>query len=247
VIEEGQVYDQDGLRSIHNHEFMEDPAFQAAYARGVQAAGLDYGWHWRVYTGLWVAQCASKLPGDFVECGVAKGFLSSAIMHLLDWNNTEKTFYLLDTFSGIDQRYVTETELAEGIMDKNRHLIEIGLYPTSPEAVIQNFSEWRKARVIVGPVSETLDQIHSKQIAYLHLDMNCAPPEIAAITQLWDRLVDGAFVLLDDYAYHGYRQQKLAMDAFAASRVVSVLSMPTGQGLILKPPRPKRRYIWPFR
>jgi hypothetical protein len=43
--------------------------------------------------------------------------------------------------------------------------------------------------------------------------------------------------LLDDYAYHGYRQQKLGMDRFAASRGVQVLSLPTGQGLLIKPPR----------
>src|SRR5690606_24026361 len=37
------LYDQDGLRSCHNHEFMDDPHFQASYRRGVQAAGVrDY-------------------------------------------------------------------------------------------------------------------------------------------------------------------------------------------------------------
>ena len=50
---EGHVYDQDGLRSIHNHEFMDDPAFRKAYERGVRAAGDDYRWHWRVHIGLW--------------------------------------------------------------------------------------------------------------------------------------------------------------------------------------------------
>src|SRR5262249_27397981 len=135
-------YDQDGLRTLHNHEFMNDPAFQAAYARGIQATGMDYGWHWRAYIGLWVAQCASKLPGDFVECGVAKGFLSSAIMQLLDWDKTGRHFFLLDTFSGFDERYLTDEEVAEGAMEKNKHMISIGLYPTSAEAVTQNFSEW---------------------------------------------------------------------------------------------------------
>jgi hypothetical protein len=235
-IEEGHIYDQDGLRSQHNHEFMNDAGFQTAYARGIQATGMDYCWHWRAYIGLWTARCALKLPGDFVECGVAKGFLSSAIMKFLDWDKTGRQFYLLDTFSGIDERYVTAEELAEGALAKNKHLIEIGLYPTSADAVIANFSEWKNSKVIVGPVPETLDQIRSTCLAYLHLDMNCAPPEIAAITFLWDRLTDGAFVLLDDYAYDGYRRQKSAMDAFAATKDIAVLSLPTGQGLIIKPP-----------
>jgi hypothetical protein len=42
--ERKQVYDQDGLRSVHDHSFMSDPSFRIAYNRGVQAAG-EYGWH----------------------------------------------------------------------------------------------------------------------------------------------------------------------------------------------------------
>ena len=49
------TYAQDGLVSVHNHEFMNDPAYVAAYARGVKAAGMNYGWYWRVHIGLWAA------------------------------------------------------------------------------------------------------------------------------------------------------------------------------------------------
>lgn len=76
-------YKQDGLYTLHNCEFMLDPGFVAAYERGIKAAhGKDFCWHWRVYVGLWVAQNAVKREGDFVECGVGNGFLSSAIMKL---------------------------------------------------------------------------------------------------------------------------------------------------------------------
>jgi hypothetical protein len=65
--------------------------------------------------------------------------------------------------------------------------------------------------------------------------MNCSTPEIAAIEFLWERLVPGAFVLLDDYAYHGYLSQKIAMDRFAQEKEIKILSLPTGQGLLVKP------------
>ncbi|MPT25000.1 MAG: class I SAM-dependent methyltransferase, partial [Starkeya sp.] len=112
-----------------------------------------------------------------------------------------------------------------------------GFYVTSADAALANFSEWKNHRIIVGAVPETLSQIEARQIAFLSIDMNCMPPEVAALEYLWPRLVDGAFVLLDDYAYVGYRQQKLGMDACARKLGVSVLSLPTGQGLIIKPPR----------
>lgn len=230
------VYDQDGLRSFHNHEFIEDPVFQSAYARGVEAAGTDYNWHWRVHTGLWAATAALKVPGDFVEFGVNRGFLSSAVMRLLDWNMTNRTFYLLDTFTGIDERYVTQDDIAVGVLERNQHDIESGFYTFDLDAVRANFAEWPRAKIIPGPVPETLTQIDSGEFAFAHIDMNCAAPEIAAIEFLWPRLSQGGIVLLDDYAYIGFRSQKLAMDDFARRAGVTILSLPTGQGLIIKPP-----------
>lgn len=228
------IYDQDGLRSLHNHEFMQDPQFQAAYARGIQAAGADYGWHWRVHTGLWAARMAAGLPGDFAEFGVNRGFMSSAIMHLLDWNRTGRRFYLLDTFGGIDERYINDDDRAIGVIERNQHDIDIGFYTFDVESVRANFAEWPAARVIQGAVPDTLDQIDSHCFAFAHIDMNCAPPEVAAAEFLWPRLVRGGLILLDDYAFVGYRSQKLAMDAFARSKQTQVLSLPTGQGLIIK-------------
>jgi hypothetical protein len=43
-------------------------------------------------------------------------------------------------------------------------------------------------------------------------------------------------VLLDDYANRGRDEQRVAMDEVAAELGVQVCALPTGQGLIMKPP-----------
>jgi len=214
---------------------MSDESYITAYARGVEAVGSDYKWFWRVHIGLWAARTAAKHSGDFVECGVNYGFLSSAIMKDLDWNNTGKVFYLLDTFSGIDDRYLSEQEKIGGVADKNRKLIEDGTYTSNIESVRENFSEWPNAKVIQGSIPDTLAHIDSTQISYLHIDLNCTVPEVAAIEFLWDRLVSGAVILLDDYAYYGYQPQKEGMDQWAEKMNIAIASLPTGQGLLIKP------------
>jgi hypothetical protein len=234
ILVEPSSYIQDGLASIHNSEFMKDGAFAAAYARGVQAAGKDYGWHWRVHIGLWAASVAKNLDGDFVECGVNAGFMSSSIMHYLNWNSLNKSFYLLDTFSGLDERYVSDVEIAEGVIEKNSKLIDMGFYVTNVDNVIKNFSEWNGVQIIKGSIPETLKHVSSNKVAFLHVDLNCAPPEVAAVDYFWEKMVPGAIVLLDDYAYWGYRQQKTAMDALMRKLGSSVVSLPTGQGLIIR-------------
>jgi hypothetical protein len=232
------AYASDGLISVHSHSFMQEAKFLDAYARGVKAlGGVDtYQFYWRVHVGLWVASIASQLDGDFVECGVNKGFMSSAIMENLDWNSLNRDFYLLDTFAGLDERFVSDEELSSGAMRTNEWNLLSGYYIKGSDSVRENFAEWQRVHVIEGTIPDTLTEVESQRLAYLHIDLNCAPPEIAAIEYFWDKLTPGAPVLLDDYAYFGFTPQKLAMDEFARTHGVSICSLPTGQGLLIKPP-----------
>jgi hypothetical protein len=156
-------------------------------------------------------------------------------MEYLNWDSLNKTFYLMDTFSGIDERYVSADELAKGILERNKERIKKGVYTTSLEIVRKNFSQWENIQIIVGSIPETLNAVETDNIAYLHIDMNCTPPEVAAFNYFWERLVPGAFVLLDDYAGKGRNLQKVAMDVAAAAKDLKIVSFPTGQGLLIKP------------
>lgn len=231
------VYANDALLTFNSHAFLNDPAFRRAYQRGARALGAAdwYQWQWRVHVGLWAAASASRLDGDFVECGVGYGFLSSAVMEYLDWDRLDKTFYLLDTFAGIDPRFISENERRAGALEKSQLNLRNGMYVTGADRVRANFSQWRNHRIIVGAVPETLDQVDARAVAFLHIDMNCAPPEVAALRFFWPRLSPGAFVLLDDYANRGRDEQRLAMDALAGELDVPICALPTGQGLLIKP------------
>jgi len=230
-----KAYVEDALMTTQNHEFVDEPAFAQAYARGMQATGCDYHMRWRLHVALWAAFSAAKLPGDFVELGVNKGFVSSAIMNYLDWNSLNKKFYLLDTFQGLDERYVSDKEKAAGYLERNKNSLANGYYISGVDQVRKNFSEWQNAIVVQGAVPDSLQAVESKAIAYLHLDLNCSPPEVAALELLWDRLVPGAFVLHDDYAQVAHKISKEGMDQFAAKKKVQFVCLPTGQGLLIKP------------
>ncbi len=130
-----------GWSSIHNHDFMDDPEFRRAYDRGVHAAE-DYRWEWRVHIGLWAAETAVRLEGDFVECGVNRGFLSSAIMEYLDWDTRGKTFYLLDTFAGLDERNLRSEDPAS-VERNERHLAD-GFYVSGIESAKREFFRMEK-------------------------------------------------------------------------------------------------------
>ena len=229
-------YSRDGLNTLHNDSFRSDPAFQAAYDRGIRASnGVDPQFEWRVHIALWAARNALRTEGDFVECGVNAGFISSSIMHGLDWNRVNRPFYLIDTFAGpVLSQYSTE-EVERGRQKMATDAIAAGAYVTQIDAVRANFSEWPSAKVVQGAVPDVLPRIEAKSVAFLHIDMNCAEPERAALEFFWNRLSSGAFVLLDDYAFTGHDCQKRAIDDAARKLGADVVSLPTGQGMIMKP------------
>ena len=235
IINTRRHYDEDGLFTIHNDHFRRDPAFKAAYQRGVEANNnLDPHFEWRLHVALWAASSALGAAGDFVECGVNTGFMSSAIMAGLDWGLVARRFYLIDTFA----RPVMSQFSADEVRDGRRKLAEdymaAGAYETDLARVRANFSEWPNAVVVEGSVPDVLPKVNTTSVAFLHIDMNCAYPERAALEYFWERLSPGAFVLLDDYAYHGFENQADAIDTLGRSLGFSVLSLPTGQGLIVK-------------
>jgi hypothetical protein len=235
VLNTRRHYAEDGLFTLHNQSFRRDPRFRAAYARGVRASlgALDGGLEWRVHVALWAASTALRVEGDFVECGVNAGVVSSAVMNYLNFSSLARKYYLIDTFSGPVIEQFSDGETRDGLPDRARRLLDAGAYVTDVTRVRENFAEWPNAVVVQGAVPAALDAVRSEHVAFLHLDMNCAMPERAALEALWPRIPRGGVVLLDDYAYWGHGNQKDAMDAAARSLGVEVLSLPTGQGLIV--------------
>jgi hypothetical protein len=235
IIKTRRQYHEDGLFTIHNHHFRQDSAFQAAYQRGLEANnGVDPHIEWRVHVALWAASSALVIPGDFVECGVNTGFISSAIMAGLHWANVARRFYLIDTFAGPVLSQFSTQEIQFGRLKMAEDRMAAGAYQTNLARVRANFAEWPGAVVVPGTVPDILPALDISSVAFLHIDMNCAYPERAALEYFWNRLSPGALVLLDDYAYFGYENQAEAIDAVARLLGLHVLSLPTGQGLIMK-------------
>ena len=135
-----------------------------------------------------------------------------------------RTWYLYDTFDGIP---ADQLEAGQENPAAYRN-------PSLYESAKRRFEEYPNIRVVRGRIPEVLAEASPQSIAFLHLDMNSAAAEIGALERLFDRMVAGAYLLLDDYGWYKHRQQKIAEDAFLGRRGYTVLELPTGQGLVIK-------------
>jgi len=218
------TYHEDGLLTVHNADFLQDPLFQQAYAAALrQQPGVKI--QWRAHVTQWAGHCARRLRGDFVECGVNRAFLSTSVMAYIDFKSmSDRKFYLFDTFSGLVPELVTPE-------DKAAYRNE---YPDCYEFVRRSFKNYSNVVIVRGSVPDTLSQVDIHKVAYLSIDMNCAKPEQEALRYFWPKMESGGIIVLDDYCFSGHESQKRVADEFADSVGAKVLSLPTGQGLILK-------------
>lgn len=230
------AYDSDALTVRGKHvPFLHDARFMSAYRRGINsgqrfgaALNTDIHIEWRVAVTVWAAKHGAHLEGDFVECGVNTGIYSLAICEYLDFNRLDKSFYLFDTFEGIPDDQMSADERAKRVAHQAH-------YYDCYDIVRDNFAPFARAVPVRGKVPDTLGAVQIDKVAYLSIDMNLAFPERKAIEHFWPKLTSGACVVLDDYAWIGYEEQRHAMDEFARGVGVEILALPTGQGLILKP------------
>lgn len=233
------VYDADGMTLYKKTlGFLSDDRFQRAYGRGMNSghqigreAGStdDIGIQFRAYLECWAAEQCLHIEGDFVCCGVNTGIMPLAICEYVDFNSTGRSYWLFDTYQGIPEEQASAAEL-----QKSRRA-NANFYPDVYEIAQANFAPFPKARLVRGMVPETLSEVEIGKVAYLAIDMNIAYPERKALEHFWPRLSPGAIVIFDDYGFAGHAEQKSSLDEFALSKGVSIGTLPTGQGLLIKP------------
>lgn len=219
------AYREDGLVTVNNCDFIKNPRFTRAYDTALkQQKGINI--RWRAHVTQWAATHASKLEGDYVECGVNKAFLSMSVMHYINFKQMkDRKFYLFDTYSGLVPEQVTKEDVAA----------RRNYYADCYEFVKESFHDYSNVVIVKGIVPDSLDTVDIEKVAYLSIDMNCTLPEIAALRYFWPKMVRGGMVILDDYGFSGHEAQKNGADEFAAENSVEILQLPTGQGLITKP------------
>ncbi|MBV8245152.1 MAG: class I SAM-dependent methyltransferase [Candidatus Eremiobacteraeota bacterium] len=229
------TYNFDGLATNHNADFMAEPRFQRATEAG-WATGHRFPFPveiwWRIHFMCWSAQHALKIGGDFIEFGVHTGIFSKSIAEYIGFENYPSTrLYLLDTFEGIPTGDLSADEVARGTLEQNKEY-----YFDCYSQVVENFAKYPNAKIIKGRVPDTLTQIDSERFGYCSIDMNNAFAEMSAGRWVWEKLIPGAMIVLDDYGYNEqYVNQRRAWDDLGRELGFAVLALPTGQGLIVKP------------
>lgn len=201
-----------------NLSFLDDAEFMAAFDKHAET-DIEKSTIWRIHVLCWAARNGMRLEGDFMECACYKGTSARIVCDYLDFGKSDKHYYLYDLF------------------EHNAEMDHHGMPEHGTDLygkVKQRFADMQNIHVTRGSVPEILHQVAPEKIAFMHLDINSAAAEIGALEFLFDRIVPGGVIILDDYGWLAYRAQKEAEDPFFAARGYRVLELPTGQGMVIK-------------
>ncbi len=202
-----------------NNSMLDDEVFFKAWDTNAEN-DADRAIIWRRYILACAAYHCVQLEGDFVECGAYTAVGVKTVMDYLGGTEFPRNFWLYDLFEH-------ESWMAHHSMPEHG--------PGLEERVRRKFSEYPQVKIHKGFIPEVFAGQSPASIAYLHIDLNEAPAEIAALDALFDRVVPGGIVILDDYEWAGlYRNQKLAEDPWFEARQYRVFPLPTGQGIVIK-------------
>jgi O-methyltransferase len=202
----------------HTRGFLTDPRFVDAVL-AARPRREEHSIVWRTHTLCWAADSALALPGDFVECGTYRGYSAEVLLHFT---------------AGLPGRRLWLYDLFDPSGGPGEGARMPAHAPDLAALVRARFQAWDNVTVTPGKVPDVLAEAAPGQIAFLHIDMNNAEAEIGALEVLFDRVAPGGLIVLDDYGWGVYRAQKDAADAFMLARGLSVLELPTGQGLVVK-------------
>lgn len=176
----------------------------------------------------------NNVPGDFAETGGWRGgsvILMRALLRV--HNSTDRIVWCADSFEGMpvpaeaDKRI---TKIADWGDLSDREYLKV-----SVEQVRKNFERFglldEQVKFIKGWFGDTLPTAPIKQLALLRLDGDLYKSTRDALVNLYDKVSQGGYVIVDDY--NSWITCRAAVDEFRKQRGISEKIMPIDAQSIL--------------
>jgi O-methyltransferase len=219
----------DGLYTKANLSFQDQKVFIDAANIANNTINYRLNIPFRLHQALFCLESTLTLPGDIIELGVGKGYLFSGIIGVFESQliRENKDVYLVDLYKPFENN---TTKVSEGSLKKH-------IYASDVDSVISTFSKYDFVNIIEGRcpeiLSNILPKIKKRKISFLHVDLNHHVAEIESLELLFPYVVKGGIILLDDYANPERTKQYQAFGKFFKSKQLPILTLATGQGIVI--------------
>lgn len=155
------------------------------------------------------------VPGDLVECGVARGGSAALIQRTLQAAGENRTLWLFDTFEGLPEPTPEDPDYEVALKSVGKCRGELD----EVKELLQQHGGLEGIEFRKGLFQDTLPLGTPKQIAFLHLDGDWYDSTRVCLEALYDAVSPGGILQIDDYGH--WAGARKAVDEFCAARGLS--------------------------
>ena len=173
-----------------------------------------------------------KLEGDFLECGVLRGF-SSYLLKSLEQQVLDKkidNYFLIDSFEGLSELH------DEDISSNKDYIFRKGDLKEGIEKVEKIFEAFDNTYLIKGWIPDVFSLLdNTNKYKFVHLDVDLYKPTLDSLIYIYDKVVEGGIIITDDYQSPMFPgNQKAWKEFFNSINLKNWLALPSGQAVIIK-------------
>ena len=167
----------------------------------------DAGWsdnfykQCRYYSLAQIASIASKrfTTLDIAECGVWKGHSAYMLSKIFSGNQFTGSFHIFDSFEGGLSNKVEKDKNLLRTMSDNEVKNEKEIFSSQEELVAKVLSDFNFIKLYPGWIPARFPEVSDQQFSFVHIDVDLYEPTLDSLEFFWPRLVDGGFIVVDDY------------------------------------------------
>jgi O-methyltransferase len=182
-----------------------------------------------LYTAARQAAAVHGGGGDWWECGVYKGgtaMLLAALIERLEPSRRPGALRLFDTFEGMP-----ETDAA-------RDVHRAGDFADTDARAVRARVPQPFVHLHAGLIPQSFEGHERARVALAHVDVDIYSSVTDCCRFLYPRMLDGGFMIFDDYGFATCPGARQAVDEFFAGKPEAPFVLPTGQALVAVAPRP---------
>ncbi len=184
----------------------------------------------------------SKIPGDFIECGVWKGGSAMVIAYtLIKMNETNRKLYLYDTFEGMSKPSDEDYRISDNVtvIDKwkkeQKKNYNKWCFASLPEVKKNMFSTKYPQKNLIfikGKVEDTIPKYIPSKIAVLRLDTDWYESTKHELNHLYPLLIKHGVLIIDDYG--NWAGSKKAVDEYFTNTPILLNRIDDSGRLVIK-------------
>jgi O-methyltransferase len=182
----------------------------------------------RCYTLVEFCRQIKDVPGNIAECGSRFGKSSLFILNSFGCES-DKKMHIFDSFEGISKPNQRDLDTA------GKTVWESGELAVAEEVLHKNLQDFKgRFTTYKGWIPKRFQEIEDERFCFVHIDVDLYDPTRDSVEFFYPRLNKGAIIMCDDYGSGYCPGAKSAFDEFFTDKPEKVMSLSTGQCVVIK-------------